>query len=266
MAQLNKRKFTKEQALEFAEFLKTSNLKETALHFGLSYDSMKNVLNRYNLREIKRTNKQSYKYQESNFFEKIDSDIKAYFLGFMFSDGYISEDTYSEYAGLTLQKQDKYILELFKNNLDAHCVISEYKNSVKLTIVNLKVVEQLKKLGIKRNKSLKDFNIPNIPNDLKNSFIRGYFDGDGCITLKSSGYSMVSICSNSEIFLKDIQNVLNVNNITSSVRCEQGKRKNKLYVLNINKINDRIKFKNYIYDKSLAHLIRKFDKFMIMSR
>lgn len=266
MAQLNRRKFTREQAEVFADYLKNSTLKETANHFNMSYDSMKNTLNRYKLRAATRSSKNSIKYQNSNFFENIDTDIKAYFLGFMFSDGYIAENAYNEYAGLTLQKSDKYILERLTQVLDAHCTLNEYKNSIKLTITNLKVVEQLKKLGIQRNKSLNDFNVPNIPEHLKSSFIRGYFDGDGCITIKSTGYSMVSICSNSEVFLKEVLNILKNNNIDGVVKNEQGSRKNPLYILSLYKFKDRISFRDFIYSNSEIHLIRKFNKFKVISR
>ena len=52
------------------------------------------------------------KYQDINyqFFEKIDSEEKAYFLGFIYSDGCVQSNSVT----LKLQKKDIIILEKMK--------------------------------------------------------------------------------------------------------------------------------------------------------
>ena len=80
-----------------------------------------------------------------------------------------------------------------------------YKNSAKLQYTDRHTYDNLIKYGVLEDKSHKDFHMPNIPNEYINSFILGYFDGDGCITIKSTGYSVVSICCNSKIFLEEIK-------------------------------------------------------------
>ena len=90
---------------------------------------------------------------------------------------------------------------------------------------------RLVNLGIKENKSHLDYKIPNIDENFINSFILGYFDGDGCITIKSTGYSVVSICCNSRLFLEDVQKYLNKLNIATRPIAIEKRTHNNLFVL-----------------------------------
>lgn len=93
-----------------------------------------------------------------------------------------------------------------------------------------------------------------------NSFIRGYFDGDGCITIKNSKAIVVSICCNSKLFLESLQEKLQNNNIFSRILIEKRKY-NDLYVLYLKGRENQLNFKNYIYNNCMC-LKRKYDKFM----
>lgn len=168
---------------------------------------------------------------------------------------------------LCVQSQDDYILYILKNEMKISTKIYKYKNSSKLNITctdHLKDV--LFNLGLKEDKSHKNLNIPNnIPNHLIGHFIRGVFDGDGCITIKRTGFSVTSICSNSINFLEDIKRYLNYNNIENIyILPEKGKRKNILYILYISRKENQNQFKNYIYNCSNVYLKRKFDKFKLI--
>ena len=57
----------------------------------------------------------------------------------------------------------------------------ESTQSVRISFRNKYFTEQLKKLGVSNNKSLILTYPKFISNDLQRHFIRGYFDGDGCI-------------------------------------------------------------------------------------
>lgn len=127
----------------------------------------------------------------------------------MFADGYISKTPYGVNIGIALQLQDKYILEYLKREINVSNKISNYKNSSKFSVTCQHMYNILKNLGIKEDKSHLNYKIPNIDEKFINSFILGYFDGDGCITIKSTGYSVVSICCNSRLFLEDVQKYLN---------------------------------------------------------
>lgn len=94
----------------------------------------------------------------------------------------------------------------------------------------------------------------------------GYFDGDGCITIKSTGYSVTSICCNSKIFLESVKDFLNKNGIKTRNISTEKRIKNDLYVLYITKKEEQIKFMDFIYKDSPIYLKRKHDKFLQIPR
>lgn len=127
---------------------------------------------------------------DETFFEKIDTEEKAYTLGFFYADGCNSISTHERCISLTQLEQDKDILDKIKlamkyTNPNYVVCVQKTNNKVKYTmsISRRKLSEDIAKLGVVPNKSLilsfpsKDI----IPEELLNHFIRGYFDGDGCI-------------------------------------------------------------------------------------
>jgi hypothetical protein len=56
------------------------------------------------------------------------------------------------------------------------------------------LVSDLAKYGVVERKSLTLLWPDVIPNELCNHFVRGYFDGDGCWTLRSSGNLRFNLC------------------------------------------------------------------------
>lgn len=264
---IKRQKYTMEELYEFAEYLNKGNsLASTARFFNVNYDTLKNNLTRHGLRTPVRTVKNKVKINlNENYFSEIDTHKKAYFLGLLFSDGYICSNVYktSKTVGIALQLEDKYILEEFKKELEAEVKISEYKNSAKLTISNLKMYKDLKSLGIKEKKSSKDHDFPPIKKEFYNSFILGYFDGDGCITIKATKAIVVTISGNSRSFFEQMQKILLENfDIETNIREETGKRKNPLYILYFKGRTNQLKFKNNMYSDSGIYLTRKHAKFM----
>ena len=52
-----------------------------------------------------------------NYFENIDTEEKAYFLGLIYSDGNVRERNGKYYLNIELKREDKYILEKFASEL-----------------------------------------------------------------------------------------------------------------------------------------------------
>lgn len=262
---INQLKYSEQEIKKFGEYYNLGHsLKETSEYFNVNYHTLKQNLIRFGYRKpIKILNKQRSKKIE--YFDKIDTHEKAYFLGLLYSDGYICKTPYGVNVGIALQKQDKYILEYLKKEFNVSNKISDYKNSSKFSVCCINLYNKLLKLGIKENKSNLDFGIPNIDDEFINSSILGYFDGDGCITIKSTGYSVVSICCNSKIFLEEIQNVLNSKNIKTRPICTEKRSKNNLYTLYLSKKENQLKFMNFIYKNSKIFLYRKYYKFLQIS-
>jgi hypothetical protein len=175
--------------------------------------SMQKIADQYNVRQTsisrilekngipRRSNKiNSKKYDlDEDYFEVIDTEDKAYWLGFIYADGYISKNSDGRYSfGVSLAAIDKDHLEKLRNSLSSNHVIYDYTSNLgfsgncsysRLLIWNAKLVEDLKNHGVVEHKS----NILTPPNLLENlipHFIRGYIDGDGSISLSKGCYRL----------------------------------------------------------------------------
>ena len=151
-----------------------------------------------------------------DFFEKIDSEEKAYWLGFLYADGYISNLIGSKCISLELNAKDLTHLEKFKKAIAPDARITfckkkrmfEDKEYCRLRVFNVKLVNQLISKGCYQAKSLilsfpsKDI----IPTKLIHHFIRGYFDGDGCIKYNGCHTAMVTMVG-TESFLNSLQDL-----------------------------------------------------------
>ena len=122
------------------------------------------------------------------FFDKIDTEEKAYILGFIYADGCnVKHPTTGELA-IAQAERDVDILYKIKKALKSTHPITEIKafhnNSNKYFLFNIygkTLKEQLNKLGVTERKSL-DLKFPTFLDDsLMPHFIRGYFDGDGSV-------------------------------------------------------------------------------------
>lgn len=127
------------------------------------------------------------------FFENIDTEEKAYILGYIFSDGHISKN------GILMFGCDKYdedILYKIRYAMKSNHPIKSKLNSngTPISLLNISCKEIFKKLlelGFNNRKSYgMDFNklVENIPNNLLNHFARGMFDGDGSIKIYKYDY------------------------------------------------------------------------------
>lgn len=217
----------------------------------------------------------SRKYQlNENFFESIDSQEKAYWLGFLYADGYVSKRNgkLSESKGgsieLTLKKEDTYHIANFLCDIECNCPILDKEIELngnkyfasRVNINSIKIVNNLIKLGCTQNKSL-TLIPPNLDFELIPHFIRGYFDGDGCVAFYPdySKYSY-SILGTYEI-LDYIRNMSGVPN-----NCIRSFEHKKCYELIITSKNDIEKFHNFIYTDKIIYLQRKYDKSLSMMK
>lgn len=259
---INQMKYSEKEIKNFGEYYKEGHsLKETSEHFNVNYHTLKQLLLRFGYRETtKKLNNQ--RVEKITYFDNIDTHEKAYFLGLLYSDGYISKTPYGVNIGIALKLEDKYILEYLKKEFNVNNKISVYKNSAKFSVTCQHLYNTLSSYGIKEDKSHSDYIIPSIKDEFVNSFILGFFDGDGCITIKSTGYSVVSICCNSKIFLENLEKYLNNHGIITRPISTEKREHNDLFVLYLSKRENQIKFKDFIYKNSKIFLQRKFKKFL----
>jgi hypothetical protein len=132
--------------------------------------------------------------KNQEIFKVIDTEEKAYWLGFLYADGYIVYNGIRYGLELALKESDYNHLVKFKRFLQTEAPIKKRvikaKNgkeyvAYRISIFNKHLVKDLVDKGCVPNKSLTlifpSYDI--VPKNLMHHFIRGYFDGDGSIYL-----------------------------------------------------------------------------------
>lgn len=202
-----------------------------------------------------------------NFFEKIDTELKAYWLGFMYADGCIlPQNKYGEQdIQLSLSKQDEQSIIDFKTDLKSTYPIryddsknKKNENSQIQVIMKMrsqKAADDLKKLGCVERKSL-ILTFPNndqVPKNLIHHFIRGYFDGDGSIYVsQNKGY--INIVG-TESFITTLSTYF----LYGSIIKDQ--RKINSWYLSTNGYNAIQEYYNFMYKDATRYMQRKYNKF-----
>ena len=226
-------------------------------------------------------------YYNEDYFKKIDTAEKAYWLGFLYADGcitrfYRNEKLKSMSLELTLQDGDCEHLIKFKDALESnvpiqHKIISNKYKSDRIVINCTNMCRDLIELGCTPVKSL-TLEFPNnniLPDKYLRDFIRGYFDGDGGVSYtegvyynknrnkeyKQHSYSCY-FCGN-EKFLNELKRVLECNDIKVS-DLKKDKRSNavNIYIYGNENIE---RLKEFIYTNNCISLSRKYDKFKFIS-
>ena len=133
---------------------------------------------------------------------------------------------------------------------------------------NEESIDFLIKNGLIQRKSL-EINFPILPIEFMPSFIRGYFDGDGSISLRIESdkiYGRVAFTSGSINFLRGLQNCLYYNfNIMSHIY-DGGHKDTKTMALVITRRSEIDKLYNMMYDDTDFYLYRKYNKFVELSK
>jgi intein-encoded DNA endonuclease-like protein len=180
------------------------------------------ILNIIKSRDIQLTGNRWYKYNK-NFFDIVDTEEKAYWLGFIYADGGVYSDG-GKINTLTIKlaKKDVKHLEKLKSTLGAtnpikfRTVTKCMPNgkvgtfySAMLRFTSKHIFETMCKHGCVPNKSLVTEFPSNgtIPEWLVCHFIRGYFDGDGCITINKKNNQPHFSILGSRNFLLAIQSI-----------------------------------------------------------
>ena len=124
-----------------------------------------------------------------HYFDSIDTEHKAYWIGYIFADGHIAKSMHLMFG---CQTADIDVLEKIKTDLSCTSLIKINKdNNPILNICSKHMCQTLLDMGFTHTKSYEvDFEkiISHIPNHLLHHFIRGMFDGDGSIRYYNYDY------------------------------------------------------------------------------
>lgn len=235
------------------------NCSEIALQLGGSVSNIHQSLKRWGV-PLKTKTELRQKYTiDDTVFEKIDSAEKAYWLGFLFADGYNSGSD----VKLVLKITDINAIEAFKEFLgtDKPVRIETRKDGyqyAKFVIENRKMVDDLTRLGCIPAKT-HTLVFPELPDELMRHFILGYFDGDGCFSKPNLSFV------GRRAFLETIcQNMITAGVITKHCWSKRHKNHNDdIWTLQFWRKNDLRCALNFFYqDTSHFFLTRKRDKIM----
>lgn len=204
----------------------------------------------------------SYLFYNDKYFNCIDSKEKAYWLGFMCADGYVTSDNR---FGMELSIGDINHMQLFLDSLEYNGKIRtrnrDNNMSCQFQIKSSKLYNDLVKCGVTRNKT-ENLSFPKehiLPKELHPHFIRGFFDGDGSFVfyeyerlrkdrgnkVYNSIYKEVNLVCNSLDFIENLKSIIFEDcgadfNLTINTR-------DNLPTLRTSKTENLVKFIKYIY-------------------
>jgi len=243
------------------EHLTGLSVKTLGLKHGIRYGTLYYAFQRLGLvihkgdSEEKRRNPVN-----DNWFETIDCEEKAYYLGLLMADGYVNHritGAKSPRICIKLEKTDRYLVEQLQSYLQPGGNTYPEKNSIGIQVVSTKLVEDLFKLGLFPNKTTvgKTFT-PLNTDDLQWHFIRGYFDGDGSISTGNQNRSTIYICCSTVEFLKEVEKYLDKFQIKTSLYTENRDHLGykPMYTLHI---KSRVLFYQYLYKDASIFMQRK---------
>lgn len=224
---------------------------EIAKKYNVNRETVRRNLTKFGIQNINYHNLSKHNISK---FNKIENENDAYWLGFIYADGYISDRNDFE---LSLQLRDAPHLEKFKIYLESNTKIIQDSYRCRFIYRNKHLTNNLKIMGVSPRKSLTlKFPINKIPLHLIRHFIRGYFDGDGSIGIYNNRVQISvlgtidflnGIKRNSPVFIsKYVSN--HKSEITFSIRLAHKKA--------------RI-FLNWLYKDSTVFLDRKYEKYLI---
>ena len=202
---------------------------------------------------------------DEDFFEAIDSEEKAYWLGFITADG----NVYKTYLEIALSFKDREHLFKFLGSIKSNHPIcdgsvvmhgKEYKFS-KLNFSVKNMVESLNKLGVFSNKSHHVKPCVSIKDGLLKHYWRGIVDGDGwiCCHRSKNGqmYTRIGLCGN-KFIIKGFLDFVRNNGV--KYKSKKIEKQGSIYRVVFTGINQASMIARILYNESSVFLDRKRDK------
>lgn len=198
-----------------------------------------------------------------NYFDNIDTELKAYLLGFITADGSVSfrkDREFGKVLRLEVQERDETVIDMLSSALNISSK-KYYRNknghkTVSISISSEEIVTSLCKYGIVPRKTYElDSLYLDIDENLIRHYLRGLFDGDGCLT-ECGGYFHAYFTEGIEKIVHQFHDAINTyaninNNV--KVRCN-----NNVYSIAWNGTNCA-KVCEYLYKDAQNFLPRKYE-------
>lgn len=211
----------------------------------------------------------------ANYFKNINTQEQAYWLGFIWADGGISKTT-TRASGpnrlrISQKWEEKHHLDAFQKTIQSDYEITPvtHKNGHvvgQLDINCRPLCEDLQHLGY--DIKSKRIHIPTLQDDLIHHFVRGYFDGDGGLSLYTQQIKRWTVCkqewsiTGNKHFMQEMKILLTkYANVTATVEMKYYKKSPDTASVRYGKKDDIKKLYNYMYTDATVYLQSKHQKF-----
>lgn len=193
-----------------------------------------------------------------NYFDTINNEAKAYYLGLLITDGSVDDKR----IRLSLKAEDKYILDKLSEEIGIkHLYYDDRKSGLySLEAHSKHMVESLNKYGVIQNKTylLKEIPFELIDDKYLNHFLRGIFDGDGCISISRQKYR-IYISEYNYSLVEQIRNI-----IDSKINKTVHNRivKTNCWACTWHKKQDIKSVLDFLYKDATIYLARKHNRYL----
>lgn len=211
----------------------------------------KGLSNCMKCRDFLGENNPNHKYEiDYSMFKNIDTEEKAYLLGWIGSNGSISKNSIT----LAISINDEHILTQLRNMINSSIPIVKKENLLSFTINSQEIVNDVCSLfNVPPGKKSDTVKPPVLESHLERHFWRGYFDGDGTVNKPGNeNYPKASVTSNSS----DMRKGLEI--FSGSSSCSNSDKTNAIYWSG----NSCLDFLERLYGNATIYLGRKRDLYL----
>lgn len=202
-----------------SKYNELGNIEKTARFFGVYGKSLrKRISSAY----VGKSGSPAFRCNEEFFMQ--DTERSFYWAGFLMADGWLTDEVRGKRVSMQLQYSDINVLDQLKEDLhfDGNIIKKKSHESMlaQISIRSDKLFDSLNRFGVIPRKTF----LGQIPDFILahqniNHFVRGLFDGDGCIYLGSSksakrAQAKFSLTGNNKI-LEQVQKILELNQLVS---------------------------------------------------
>ena len=261
---------------EASEYYINNNISiiNCAKKFKIGKNTLYNYLKENNLIRSPGVYQKDISYNE-NFFDNIDTEEKAYWLGFIMADGYtrLNKKNNPAQTSIEISKKDIEILNAFRKSIESNHIIRERSRRTvtgkiseicSITISSEYLTSKLISYGVIPNKTYIGYINEEIFNDNEElifHYLRGYSDGDGTIN-KNKGNYVFKLVIKSESILNTIKNwIKKYCNIELKIKLEKDKL-GSAYRLSIQNKKEYFIFLDKLYKNANIYLDRKYQIYL----
>jgi len=263
---------TKEK-LEQLYIIERKRRPEIAKELGISPSTVQYLATKYGLKRprLERTRPKSHYSLNECYFEKIDSPEKAYWLGFLAADGCIQAEKGNYRLQIELSTKDRGHLEKFAKAIEFSGPIyydrehkQVYKKITKIVLCDMigvaskPMVLDLISHGVIPRKS-KILNPPTIDKHLVSHWIRGYFDGDGSVSLVEKTQHICGSIFGTKLVMTFIAEIFQKETGTTASAHYRKKKSGWELCFHGNLLAQKVE--KYLYANAMIFLERKYQKF-----